>query len=75
MVHKSQSNLMTFHALKEKLLILYEATKEECLRAGRHLAIKRSLEHFQADMEMLFLSITKKLVNVQSVASMYMYKT
>ena len=60
---------MTFHALEENLLIVDEATKE----AGRHLAIKRTLEHFQADMEMLFLSIKKKLVNVQSLASTYVF--
>ena len=61
---------MTFRALEEKLLILDETTREECLLAGRQLAIKRSLEHFQADMEMLFLSIKKKQVNIQSLASM-----
>lgn len=53
------------------MMILDETTREQCLQEGRQLAIKKSLEHFQADMEMLFLSIKKKQVNVQSSASKF----
>ena len=67
---RSQTNVMTFHEL-EKLVIIDETTRVQCLEVGRQLAIKRSLEHFQADMEMLFLSIKKKQVNIQSLASIF----
>ena len=52
----------------EKLMILDETTREQYLWEGRQWGIKKSLEQFQADMEMLFL---KKQVNVQSLASIY----
>ena len=52
-------------------MIIDETTRVQCLEVGRQLAIKRSLEHFQADMEMLFLSIKKKQVNIQSLASTF----
>ena len=47
-----------------------------CLLAGRQLAIKGSLslKHFQADMEMLFLSNKKKPASQYSKLSQYVYK-
>ena len=45
LVCRSQTNLMTFNELEEKLVILDETTKES-LQAGRQLAkIRKGLNH------------------------------
>ena len=69
MVSRSQTNTVRLWELEELLLIVDDASREQCLQEGKQLAIKTCLEHFQADMEMLFLSIKKKQVNVQNLAS------
>lgn len=69
MVSRSETNATKLRELAEVLLIVDDASREQCLHDGRQLAIKTCLEHLQADMEMLFLSIRKKQVNVQNLAS------
>ncbi|XP_065884010.1 uncharacterized protein [Dysidea avara] len=68
-VSRSQTNTVRLRELEELLLIVDDASREQCLQEGKQLAIKTCLEHFQADMEMLFLSIKKKQVNVQNLAT------
>jgi len=68
-VSKSQTNTIRLWELEELLLIVDDESREQCLQEGRQLAIKTCLQHFQADMEMLFLSIKKKQLNVQNLVS------
>ena len=73
LVERSSSNLARFHLLEDKLMILDEESRKQCLLEGRNLAIKRRLHHLQSDMEMYFLSIKRKEVLIESSANMLMY--
>ena len=73
MVSRSQTNAARLEELEEQLLITDDASREHCLREGRQLAINTCLERFQANMEMLFLSIKRKQVSVKNSASAYVY--
>jgi len=53
-VSRSETNVTKLRELEEVLLIVDDASREQCLHDGRQLAIKTCLEHLQADMEMLF---------------------
>jgi len=56
-------------ALEQKLAITDNAVRQNVIDEGRSLACKRKLDSLQADMEMLYLSIKKKHLMIQSSAS------
>ena len=68
-VAKSTANSTNLLELERRLLIVDDSTRQVCLQAGRSLAVKRRIVQLQADMEMHFLSINKRLVAIQNCAS------
>lgn len=61
--------MIKLQALEQKLEIEDNDNRQACLSKGRELAIKRKLLALQANMELYFLSIKRKLSSIQSVAS------
>ena len=68
-VAKSTANSTNLLELERRLLIVDDSTRQVCLQAGRSLAVKRRIVQLQADMEMHFLSINRRLVAIQNCAS------
>lgn len=70
-VAKSAANSTILMELERRLLIVDDSTRQVCLQTGRSLTVKRRIMQLQADMEMHFLSINKRLVAIQNCASTY----
>lgn len=68
-ISKSAENMMKLQALEQKLEIMDDDNRQACLHQGKDLAIRRKLLGLQANMELYFLSIKRKLTSIQSVAS------
>jgi len=58
-------------ALEHQLNVIDESVRQRVIEEGRCLAVKRKLDLLQADMEMLYLSIKKKQLMIQSSASKF----
>jgi len=55
-------------ALEEKLFITNEEQRQQCLKDGKVLAVKRKIEQLQCQMELIFLSVRKKAEIIQNEA-------
>lgn len=73
LISKSLEKREKLQELEEKLHITDNATRQQIIKEGKLLAMKRKLESLQSDMEMLYLSIKKRQVAIQSLASECVY--
>ena len=71
MVKKTSNSSIT--SIEALLHITNDVERDNCLSQGRYLAIKRKLDHFSAEMEMIYLYIQKKETAIQSQASKLCY--
>lgn len=69
LILKSTEKREQLQVLEERLQIINNITRQHIIREGKSLAVRRKLESLQANMEMLYLSIKKRQVAIQSSAS------
>lgn len=70
MVTKATSSNSQISSIEAMLHINNDVDRDNCLSQGRSLAIQRKLNHFSAEMEMIYLYIQRKEIAIQSQASM-----
>ena len=71
LIAKSSAKRDQLQVLEERLHVTNNTIRQQIIVEGRSLAMRRKLESLQADMEMLYLSIKKRQVTIQSSASKY----
>ena len=69
LISKSNEKKEQLQVLEERLQITNNVTRQQIIREGKSLAVRRNL---QANMEMLYLSIKKRLQS--SASRCYTYK-
>lgn len=75
LISKSDEKKEQLQVLEERLQITNNVSRQQIIREGKSLAVRRKLESLQANMEMLYLSIKRRQVAIQSSASRrYTYK-
>ena len=70
LITKSNEKKEQLQLLEERLQITDNVMRQQIIREGKFWAVRRRLEFLQANMEMLYLSIKKRQVAIQSSASM-----
>lgn len=69
LISKSDEKKEQLQVLEERLQITNNVSRQQIIREGKSLAVRRKLESLQANMEMLYLSIKRRQVAIQSSAT------